>query len=88
MKKLKLFIRLLESWDIPAIAEAFEQLGWNKPASQYERYFMEQELKIRDVYVAFVEKTFAGYLTICWASSYEPFQNQANFRGNREFQWL
>lgn len=67
-------IRLLESEDIPEISTAFQQLGWNKPASQYEHYLAEQERKVRDVYVAFVEEGFAGYLTICWKSSYEPFR--------------
>jgi len=66
-------IRLLESGDIPHIAEAFKKLGWNKPASLYERYFMEQALKVRDVHVAFVGRQFAGYLTICWKSTHPPF---------------
>jgi GNAT superfamily N-acetyltransferase len=74
MGKVKPFIRLLDRQDIPPIAKAFEQLGWNKPVSQYERYLMEQISEIRDVYVAFVDEQFAGYLTICWTSSYEPFQ--------------
>lgn len=66
-------IRLLERNDIPAIASAFRELGWNKPASQYERYLAQQELGVRDVYLAFVDEQFAGYLTICWESSYRPF---------------
>jgi ribosomal protein S18 acetylase RimI-like enzyme len=74
VKRVKPIIRLLESRDIPQIAKSFESLGWNKPASQYERYLMEQTRGIRDVYVAFVEEQFAGYLTICWASTYPPFQ--------------
>jgi ribosomal protein S18 acetylase RimI-like enzyme len=72
-QKTKSVIQLLESKDIPEIARAFQQLGWNKPASQYERYLAQQELGVRDVYVAFVEGEFAGYLTICWESSYESF---------------
>jgi len=76
VQKVKPFIRLLESNDIPQIAGAFEQLSWNKSASQYERYLMEQEMKARDVYVAFIDEQFAGYLTICWSSSYEPFQKE------------
>ena len=66
-------IRFLESNDIPEIVRAFEQMGWNKPASQYERYVAQQELGVRNVYVAFVGGEFAGYLTICWESSYQPF---------------
>jgi len=62
--------------DIPEIAQAFEQLGWNKPASQYERYLMEQVLKIRDMYIARVEGQFAGYLTVCWQSTYAPFREK------------
>ena len=69
-------IRLLESKDIPEIAQAFQKLGWNKPASQYERYSREQSAGLRHVFVAFVEGEFAGYLTICWQSSYEPFRNE------------
>ena len=76
MPKIKLLIRLLESKDIPEIASAFQQLGWNKPALQYERYLMEQALQIRDVYVAFLKGEFTGYLTICWNSHYEPFQKE------------
>ncbi len=74
---MKLTIRLLEAGDIPQIAAAFEELGWNKPQSQYERYLIDQAIEERDVYVAFVEEEFAGYLTICWTSSYVPFRNES-----------
>jgi GNAT superfamily N-acetyltransferase len=67
-------IRPLAESDIPQIAEAFHQLGWHKPAAQYQRYFMEQVLEVRDVHVAFVDEAFAGYLTICWVSTYPPFR--------------
>jgi len=71
---MPLIIRLLEQTDIPEIAEAFQQLGWNKPASQYERYLADQIFETRNVYVAFSESVFAGYLTICWVSTYPPFR--------------
>lgn len=73
MESLQLTIRLLESKDIPQIAEAFAKLGWHKPASQYEQYLLEQKLNRRNVYVAFVAEQFAGYVTVCWVSTYEPF---------------
>ena len=76
MQKLTPVIRLLESKDIREIAEAFHQLGWNKPASQYERYLGEQSLGLRHVLVAFVNGEFAGYLTVCWHSLYEPFRKE------------
>ncbi len=76
LKEFDLIIRWLEERDIPGIATAFEELGWNKPASQYERYLIEQKLKIRDAYVAFVKEQFAGYLTIRWSSDYQPFREK------------
>jgi ribosomal protein S18 acetylase RimI-like enzyme len=69
-------IHLLESKDITLIAKAFKELGWNKPQSQYESYWLEQELQIRNVYVAYMQEQFAGYLTICWKSGYEPFRER------------
>jgi GNAT superfamily N-acetyltransferase len=74
---LNLHIRLLEAQDISQIAAAFAALGWNKPASQYERYFAEQESGHRMVFVAFMDEVFAGYVTVQWQSHYPPFQ-QAN----------
>lgn len=76
MLRIRSDIRLLESKDIAPIAKAFKELGWNKPQTQYESYWLEQELEIRDVYVAFAEEQFAGYLTICWKSGYEPFREK------------
>src|SRR5919109_2421972 len=76
MQRIKPIIRLLKSQDIAEIAQAFQQLDWNKPASQYERYLVEQESGTRLVYLAFVQEEFAGYLTICWNSHYEPFQKE------------
>lgn len=69
-----LHIRELQAQDIAPIAAAFAQLGWNKPAAQYERYLAEQRAGTREVWVAFVEGQFAGYLTILWTSDYAPFQ--------------
>lgn len=76
VQKTNLIIRLLEEADIPQIAKAFEEIGWNKPASQYERYLLEQTYQVRNVHVAFVEQRFAGYLTICWSSGYHPFREK------------
>lgn len=76
MNKVDAHIRLFDSRDIPEITGAFEELGWNKPASQYERYLMEQVFKMRDVHVALVKDQFSGYLTICWQSGYGPFREK------------
>src|SRR5688572_24258937 len=76
MTKIKPVIRLLERKDISEIARAFQELGWKKPASQYERYLVQQKMNIRDVYVAFVDGQFAGYLTINWESGYHRFREK------------
>ncbi|HKY53063.1 MAG TPA: GNAT family N-acetyltransferase [Anaerolineales bacterium] len=74
--KARVMIRLLEKGDIQKMAEAFYKFDWNKSVSLYERYYREQMDNIRAIYVAFVEDQFAGYLTICWTSSYEPFEEE------------
>lgn len=74
MNQVRCTIRLLEGGDIPQIVQAFAELGWDKPRSQYERYLSEQEMDMRSAYVAFLDAKFAGYLTICWVSTYVPFQ--------------
>ena len=76
MAKVNPFIWLLQEKDIPEIVTTFQQIGWDKPAFQYECYFMEQLLEARDVYVAFVENKFVGYLTILWTSGYQPFHEE------------
>ena len=69
----QLQIHLLRKSDIQEIAAAFAALGWNKPASQYERYYSEQTAAERVVLVARVDKVFAGYVTIVWESPYPIF---------------
>jgi GNAT superfamily N-acetyltransferase len=75
-------IRLLKPTDIDPIAAAFAELGWDKPASQYEKYLSEQEAGQRVVLVAWARLQrlqtleFAGYVTICWQSHYPPFREQ------------
>lgn len=76
MQEVRVLIQKFEQSDIQEIVEAFRAIGWDKPASQYERYYTEQVDKVRDVYIALVEGEFAGYLTICWTSSYGPFREE------------
>ncbi|MET7277155.1 GNAT family N-acetyltransferase [Kribbella sp. NPDC005582] len=66
-------IRPLQPEDPPVIGAAFDEIGWNKPVSQYERYLQEQRDGTRDVLVAWVDGEFAGYVTVRWESPYEPF---------------
>ena len=72
MKK-EIHIQLMIQDDIQTIAAAFDQLGWNKPASQYEHYLKDQDAGKRVVLVATIDGEFAGYVTILWESSYPYF---------------
>lgn len=67
-------IRPLQTQDIQPIADAFAQIGWNKPASQYTHYLAEQDAGMRAVLVALLKGDFAGYLTVVWRSGYAPFR--------------
>ncbi len=46
-------IRPLEETDISAIVKAFDQIGWNKPASLFQEYLSEQTVNERYVWVAY-----------------------------------
>ncbi len=67
-------VRVLQHEDIPILAAAFAHLGWDKPASQYEAYLVEQNAGERTCLVAFMNGKFAGYLTIRWSAHYLPFR--------------
>lgn len=67
-------IRKLHNHDAEIIFSAFDEIGWDKPVSQYQQYFSEQESGARLVLLAFLNLKFAGYLTIVWRSNYTPFK--------------
>lgn len=67
-------IRELQKNDVLIISNAFNEIGWNKPVSQYERYLAEQGEGKRQVFAAFEDNEFAGYLTIVFESNYPPFK--------------
>ena len=60
--------------DPPLIAQAFTDIGWDKPEAQYVRYLAEQAADDRPVLVARVAGAFAGYLTVVWVPRYAPFR--------------
>ncbi len=66
-------IRLLANSDPPGIADAFQNIGWNKPESQYRRYLDEQVRRTRTCFVAVVDGQFAGYVTVNWLPAYLGF---------------
>ena len=73
MEKCFLTCELLSSDHIPSISEAFNKIGWNKPASLFEGYLKEVEQGARLVWMAHLHDQFAGYVTLNWQSQYELF---------------
>ena len=69
-------MRPLEEADAAVFEEAFAEMGWNKPAAQFNRYFREQETGHRTVLVAEWEGTVAGYVTILWESGDPLFSSR------------
>ena len=70
---MDLFIRRLEQRDAAIISDAFAQIGWNKPANQYQHYFVQQQNEKIIVLVAEYNSTFAGYGVIHWSPDYSSF---------------
>lgn len=69
-------IRDIEREDCAVISAAFVAQGWDKPVSQYERYYAARQAGTQDTLVAFVDGEFAGYTTIKYASAYAPFRDK------------
>lgn len=71
-----LHLRPLTAADTEEISAAFAVLGWpGKTVARYEAYLDDQTSGRRAVVVASVDGTFAGYLTVRWASDYVPFRD-------------
>lgn len=66
-------ISLLSASDIPALVDAFQRANWPKPRLLFETYAKEQHREQRLVWVARKGTEIAGYVTLKWQSSYEPF---------------
>lgn len=61
---------------IPVMTKAFGISPWNKPASIFEQYWLEQQTNERCVWLAFLDEVFSGYITLKWHSAYQPFFDQ------------
>jgi ribosomal protein S18 acetylase RimI-like enzyme/NTP pyrophosphatase (non-canonical NTP hydrolase) len=67
-------IRLMETKDIPHIVQSFAAANWPKPTSLFEKYLLGQGKRL--VWVAFHQKSIAGYVTLKWESTYPSFRDQ------------
>jgi GNAT superfamily N-acetyltransferase len=69
-------IRPLQDSDPEIIADPFLAIGWNKPAALFHRYLAEQASGSRSCWVANLNITFTGYVTVNWNPSYPLFAEQ------------
>ncbi len=69
-------IRLMTKNDVSDIVTAFKNIGWNKPASLFDAYLEDQKSKKRYVWCAYLNDSFAGYVTLNLNSSYRTFNEQ------------
>ena len=67
---MQIDIRMLRSGDEDVISSAFTEMGWSKPREQYVRYLEEQARGVRECFVATVDGSFAGYVTLNWEPTY------------------
>jgi GNAT superfamily N-acetyltransferase len=66
-------IKQLSRDDILAIVSSFAAIGWDKPPTLYEKYLKEQDEGERDIWLAFIDDIFVGYVTLKYNSEYKPF---------------
>jgi GNAT superfamily N-acetyltransferase len=67
-------VRLMDASGVEPVVAAFAASGWDKPASQFQRYLAEQARGERVVLLACLGRDVAGYLTVVWQSGYQPFR--------------
>ena len=68
-----LTVRTMLPSDCQAFHQGFAAQGWNKPLSQFERYFEEQGEGIKKVLVAAWQGEVAGYTTLLPQAPAGPF---------------
>lgn len=71
-----LIIRSMNEQDIEDFPNAFKKQGWIKPASQFRKYYNQQEAGERWVIVAEKDGEVAGYVTLVPQAQEGPFANK------------
>ena len=72
MKGNAIIRKMIES-DIQHLSQGFINQGWPSREENLTRYFKEQESGEREVLVAGVEGSVAGYITILPSAKHGPF---------------
>lgn len=72
----KTILSALTLSDIDEIVLAFKTIGWNKPATIYLNYLQEQYEEKRLIFLAKINKKFAGYITLNLQPHYSYLKNK------------
>lgn len=70
-------IRKMQTSDVKELSQGFINQGWPGREEILARYFLEQECREREVLVAEVGGTLAGYITILPCAKQGPFAGMA-----------
>lgn len=73
---MKISIRQITENDPRIISDAFQEQGWDKPVTLYERYIIEQNNGERVTLIAEVNGQFVGYVNVIWKSYYTAFREK------------
>jgi ribosomal protein S18 acetylase RimI-like enzyme len=71
-----IILRDMTEADIQSIHLAFTSNGWHKPAGLFPEYFEQKRAGKRDVIIAQLDGSIAGYVTIFWETEYEAFRQK------------
>ena len=71
-----LHLRSLKDSDPYVMAAALSSIGWDKPATLFQRYLAEQAAGTRSCWVANLNEALAGYVTVNWEPTYGFFVEQ------------
>ena len=69
-------IRDLDEKDIPLIVSSFKSIGWDKSSELFMQYLDDVQKNTREIWVAFIDEFFAGYITLSFFSLYKPFRDK------------
>ncbi len=73
---MEIKIRKMVEGDIREFPQEFSLQGWNKPVSQFQTYFEEQENGKRQLFIATVDGKVAGYATLLAHDVSGPFKDK------------
>ena len=73
---MSVMLTRLSATNINLLPLAFGSIPYNKRASLFQQYAVEQEQGLREVFTTILDGKVIAYGTLVWLSPYEPFLKQ------------